>query len=603
MFENYWTSALANHLWQSTALVAVAWLLAFALRKNQARTRYWIWLAASIKFLIPFSIFTEAGARIGSLTATHLARPALSHAADRLAQVAQITQPFAPIPAGFTPAVTTARHGNLLAISILAIWVTGSAIAALSWLYRWHQLRGAARSASLLALPAEVPVLSSSSLVEPGIFGIRQPVMLLPEGIVDRLSESQMHAIVAHEITHVRRRDNLTFAMHMLVETIFWFHPLVWWIRARLIEERERACDEAVLQSGNEAETYAEGILNVCKFYVESPSACAAGVTGSDLKKRIVRIMSQALGGNLSLTRKLLLVSIAAALIAVPVVSGLAKAPMASGQDAQSAPLQSFEVATIKPSHTGDDQRNLMMSPGKFTMSGMPLTELIRFAYDLKSDTQLSGGPSWVNSDKFDIEAKETEAQVQEFDKLPGQQRVGQIRLLVQSLLAERFNLKVSHDTKELPIYALVVAKGGSKMTATEAPAPPPPGDAKPGDPPHKKINMSGIRMNGHGELEGLSTTTDLLADVLSRQQELGNRLVLDKTGLTGHYNWKLKWTPAENDAALSAAASSSNTSADDPAAPSLFTALQEQLGLRLDSQKGPVDGIVIDHVDMPTPN
>ena len=140
-------------------------------------------------------------------------------------------------------------------------------------------------------------------------------------------------------------------------------------------------------------------------------------------------------------------------------------------------------------------------------------------------------------------------------------------------------------------------------MTATEAPAPPPPGDAKPGDPPHKKINMSGIRMNGHGELEGLSTTTDLLADVLSRQQELGNRLVLDKTGLTGHYNWKLKWTPAENDAALSAAASSSNTSADDPAAPSLFTALQEQLGLRLDSQKGPVDGIVIDHVDMPTPN
>jgi len=96
----------------------------------------------------------------------------------------------------------------------------------------------------------------------------------------------------------------------------------------------------------------------------------------------------------------------------------------------------------------------------------------------------------------------------------------------------------VSHDTKELPVYALVVAKGGPKMTAIEDPPPPPPGDAKPGDPPHKKNNMSGIRMNGHGELEGLSTTAELLADVLSRQQELGNRLVLDKTGLTGHYNW-----------------------------------------------------------------
>jgi len=601
MLENYWISALANHLWQSTASVGVACLLAWAMRKNQARTRYWVWLTASIKFLIPFSLFIEAGARIGSMTATHLPRPALSHAAGRLAQVAQISQPFTQIPSSFDPAVRAADHGTLLAIALLAVWITGSVVTVLSWLRRWHQLHTAARSASPLALPAEVPVLSSSSLVEPGIFGILHPVLLLPEGITNRLSNSQMQAIFAHEISHVRRRDNLTFAMHMLVETIFWFHPLVWWIRARLIEERERACDEAVLQSGNEAETYAEGILNVCKFYIESPSACAAGVTGSDLKKRIVRIMSRALGENLSVTRKLLLVSIAAALIAVPVVSGLARETQAGRLDAPSGPLPSFEVATIKPSHTGDDQRSLMMSPGKFTMSGMPVVELIRFAYDLKSDTQLSGGPGWVNSDKFDIEAKETEAQVQEFDKLHGEERVGRIRLLVQSLLAERFNLKVSHDTKELPVYALVVAKGGPKMTAIEDPPPPPPGDAKPGD-PHKKNNMSGIRMNGHGELEGLSTTAELLADVLSRQQELGNRLVLDKTGLTGHYNWKLKWTPAENDAAVSAAGSST-ASAEDPSAPSLFTALQEQLGLRLDSQKGAVDGIVIDHIDMPTPN
>jgi beta-lactamase regulating signal transducer with metallopeptidase domain len=94
------------------------------------------------------------------------------------------------------------------------------------------------------------------------------------------------------EMCHVRRRDNLTAANHMVVEAAFWFYPLVWWIRARLVEEREQACDEAVLQSGSDAEVYAEGILNVCKFYVESPLACVSGISGADLRKRVVRIMT-----------------------------------------------------------------------------------------------------------------------------------------------------------------------------------------------------------------------------------------------------------------------------------------------------------------------
>ena len=91
------------------------------------------------------------------------------------------------------------------------------------------------------------------------MFGVLKPVLLLPEGITDRLTPAQLNAVLAHEMCHVRRRDNLTAAIHMLVEAIFWFYPLVWWIRARLVEERERACDEAVLQSGSDAEVYAEG--------------------------------------------------------------------------------------------------------------------------------------------------------------------------------------------------------------------------------------------------------------------------------------------------------------------------------------------------------
>jgi len=135
-----------------------------------------------------------------------------------------------------------------------------------------------------------------------------------------------MRAIVAHEMCHVRRRDNLTFAIHMVVETLFWFHPFVWWIGSRLIEGREHACDEAVMQAGSEAQVYAEGILNVCKFYVESPIACVSGVTGSELKQRIVRIMSGKSVRKLNLRQRALLALACVLAVGIPVTSGVVHA-------------------------------------------------------------------------------------------------------------------------------------------------------------------------------------------------------------------------------------------------------------------------------------
>jgi len=234
-------------------------------------------------------------------------------------------------------------------------------------------------------------------------------------------------------------------------------------------------------------------------------------------------------------------------------------------------------------------------------MVGMPLRELIRFAYDLKSDAQLTGEPSWVNSDRFDIEAKDDEAQAQVSSKLPPPEIAKQMRLMVQSLLADRFGLKVSHATKELPVYALVVARGGPRLTPTTAPPIAPPGDLPPGSDSAKKPFNRGIMMKGNGDLTGMAAPIAMLADVLSRQPELGNRLVQDKTGLTGDYDWTLKWTPASMDS--SSSADGAAPPAGDPSTPSLFTALQEQLGLKLESTKGPVDGLVIDHVEKPSAN
>ena len=127
------------------------------------------------------------------------------------------------------------------------------------------------------------------------MIGIFRPVLVLPEGIRDRLTPEQLAAIVAHELRHAARRDNLTGALHMLVETLFWFHPATWWIRRRLLDERERACDEDVLAMGREPRAYAEGILEICKLYLTLPAPCTAGVTGGNLRRRIEGILENRL--------------------------------------------------------------------------------------------------------------------------------------------------------------------------------------------------------------------------------------------------------------------------------------------------------------------
>ena len=129
--------------------------------------------------------------------------------------------------------------------------------------------------------------------------------------------------MIAHELCHVRRRDNLTAAIHMVVEAVFWFHPLVWWIGARLLEERERACDEEVLRQLGDPKTYAEGILAICKRYVDPPLMCVSGVTGADLKKRIESIMRNRLAARLTLTTKVVLITAAFASVAGPFVVGM----------------------------------------------------------------------------------------------------------------------------------------------------------------------------------------------------------------------------------------------------------------------------------------
>jgi BlaR1 peptidase M56/Protein of unknown function (DUF3738) len=170
------------------------------------------------------------------------------------------------------------------------------------------------------------------------VIGWMRPVLLLPTDIEDHLTRPEIEAIVAHELCHVRRFDNMTAAIHMLVEAVFWFHPLVWWLGARLIDERERACDEHVLRTVGAPGPYAHGILNVCKRYVQSPLASVSGVGSANVRERIEAILANRIGEATGVWQKMLLSALMLCVVIVPLAAGALRAPeTASRPDASGA--------------------------------------------------------------------------------------------------------------------------------------------------------------------------------------------------------------------------------------------------------------------------
>jgi TonB family protein len=355
-------AAIANHLWQSTLFAVLAAFFTLALRKNQARVRHHLWLAASLKFLVPFALLTNLGSHLARLHSSTDSQPVFYFVLQTM------SQPFhqAQDARGLLAASLTRWLPGLIA----ALWMAGFVTVIGLWCLQWLRVAAAIRGAVPVASGREVEILrrvekfagirspislrSSQTSLEPGIFGIFRPLLLWPAGISKHLQDAHLEAVLGHEVQHVRRRDNLAAAMHMVVEAIFWFHPLVWWLGARLVEERERACDEEVLRLGNQPEIYAESILKTCEFCVASPMACVSGVTGADLKQRIVRIMTQRSADRLGFLKKLLLVAIGTGAVAGPIVAGLIKVPVATAQSAQ-ANMDSAPAGPQQLYHIGGD--------------------------------------------------------------------------------------------------------------------------------------------------------------------------------------------------------------------------------------------------------
>jgi uncharacterized protein (TIGR03435 family) len=247
-----------------------------------------------------------------------------------------------------------------------------------------------------------------------------------------------------------------------------------------------------------------------------------------------------------------------------------------------SGPLPSFEVATINQDNDLQSGPTFQISSGRFFARHFSLKDLIEFAYHSKTADQLVGGPGWKNSDFFTVEANIADAEAASLKSATAEELTDHYRLLTQVLLADRFQLKVSFKMDSLPVYALVVMNGDSKMNeSAEIPA----GSIRP---------APMVRRTGTNQFTATNCTMTRMVDWLSHFDELSDRMVVDETGLKGHYDFVLSGVTMGS-AGVNASASDETTS--------IFTALREQLGLKLESRKAPVEILVIDHVERPSPN
>ena len=257
-------------------------------------------------------------------------------------------------------------------------------------------------------------------------------------------------------------------------------------------------------------------------------------------------------------------------------------------QGAEPAKKWSYDAVSVKPNKSGTDGLLTMMRGDVYSGNNMRIINLVSQAYGIKQDL-ISGMPGWTDGAHFDVEAKMSPEDAEAFNKLTLEERKAVSRILLLGILEERFHLKAHVETKQLPVYDLVIAKGGLKMKAT------PEGDTDP----------NAIKGTDGKALRGLLRSqdgmlTDQRIEISSFVGQLTNmvhRMVIDKTGLKGRFDFTLKYAP-DRDAPAGA---DKGGPQDD--APSIFTALEEQLGLKLQPDKGPVDTVVIDHVEQPTEN
>jgi len=480
---------------------------------------------------------------------------------------------------------------------VVGFWLIGATVFSLRLLGRWivaERLRyRMVRAASLewqrtldrfktrISVTRPVRLLVSGRLEAPAVIGWLRPVVLMPAGALAGLPSAQMEALLLHELAHIRRHDYLVHILQNVVEAVFFYHPGIWWISGHMRAERELCCDDIAVSITGDAVIYARALAEFSLAASTRPAIVAAN--GGSLASRIARL----LGRSTSTDRASGETAIIAVLI-LPVIGAWALL-------AQPAARTQFEVASIKPSSSARIM-NVRPLPGRLTADAS-LQILMQYAYGVQP-FQVVGGPSWLTSERYQIDAKA--------DANASRDRMF---LMLQSLLEDRFQLKIHRDTKELPAFALVANKGGLKL-------PPPKEGACVDSMADSDAEWAGGRMAPPGEVQSakgrcgsavlalgpggahLHGGKIAMPELVRTLSMVLGRSVIDKTGFTGLFDVQLVFVPDDTTPTMPPPPPDSGLSGV-----SIAQALQQQLGLRLESTKGPVQVIVVDQAERPSAN
>ena len=420
-----------------------------------------------------------------------------------------------------------------------------------------------------------------------------RPAIVLPRDAENWNTEDLNRAIV-HELEHVRRGDSVTRCLARVMCAVYWFHPLVWIAWRKLVLEAERSCDDAVLGTRRQPPMPTN--------WSSSPSGCQWPTDRRSWRWRTVPIWRRASArlldsrqrrGRAGILPLALTCTVAAVLVIAMSPLTLVAAPQAAPG---SAPR--FEVASIKPTG-GRGGGRMRPFPGRLTATA-PLRVLMQAAYHVQP-FQIVGGPDWMGSDQYEIDARAA-----------GDPGNAQLFLMLQSLLADRFQLQFHRESREMPIYALAPYRGGIKL--------PPPRDGNCVEDTDVLGSLAnpGARMQPAGPASALAPRCgglDVMLEAEGARMRGGKvpmaefvrvlsrvlgRTVTDQTGFSGVFDINLSFLPDDTTAGLPPPPPGAIPA--DTASPSIFNAVQ-QLGLRLESTKGSVEILVIDHAEKPSEN
>jgi uncharacterized protein (TIGR03435 family) len=487
---------------------------------------------------------------------------------------------------------------------VVAFWLTGAIAFSLRLLGGWmlaerlrsRMVRPASadwqrtldRLKTRICVSRPVRLLVSGLLQAPAAVGWLWPVVLVPAGALAGLPSAQLEALLLHELAHIRRHDYLINVLQSVVEAVFFYHPGVWWISGHMRAERELCCDDMAVSITGDALIYARALAEFDAARFIQPAVVAAN--GGSVADRIARLLGQTSTSGRATGGTTTGGTAAALLLILPAIGAWAVF-------AQPAVRPQFEVASVKSSINRSVQ-NVRPLPGRLTADAT-LQVLIQYAYGVQH-FEVVGGTAWMQSERYQIEAK-----------ADGNAKRDRMFLMLQSLLEDRFQLKTHHETRDLPVYSLVAAKGSIKLPPpkddgcvdSEADASPEwvgagrmlaPGEV---ETPRVRCGTVGVSVGPPtgARMQGGKVAMPELVRMLSRV--LG-RSVIDRTGFTGLFDLQLDFLPDDTTPSMPPPPPGS-----DITGVSIAQALRQQLGLRLQSTKGPVEVIVVDHAEPPSEN